>query len=60
MALSKYTDAETVNSFGYSLKNGKRKTKIEQIIIAKKVAHKYGFLFTKFPSLRSGSFNAKA
>ena len=60
MALSKYTDAETVNSFGYSLKNGKRKTNIEQIIIAKKVAQKYGFLFTKFPSLRSGSFNAKA
>ena len=25
MALSKYTDAETVNSFRYSLKNGKRK-----------------------------------
>ena len=41
MALSKYTDAETVNSFGYSLKNGKRKTNIEQIIIYKIVAHIY-------------------
>ena len=58
--LSKYTDAETVNSFGYSLKKGKVNTKIVQIIIEKKVAHKYGYLFKKLPSLLSGSFNAKA